>query len=363
VGPLCGSRRATLCRAITRGLAAAVLGGGALQAAAVRAARAASLAEPLALTASGRADEALPAAAAALDAALRAGRGQDAADACFLLAEVRMRLGERNAALALLRQVERIAAGIEDPGARGTTLARAHPLALRLGDPAAAFRYLSASRDAASLAARRALPPPPLPQEDELPAVFPLPAAAAPRLAVLPPPLAAHSQRAAVRSFQDRLRRDPEYLAALVHLKEFDEYHRSPGIGSLSVPEVHVPMPTTWRDDYRIIGRALGYYRFVLKLSRTLDDTFGLAVLYVNLTFLNDRTVPGLRVVYYVTKSAAIAEAASRIIALGTGGHSLDLAILALCKSAIDIIRHYDRRSRPASEASPVSAPRVRAGH
>ncbi|MBI4859022.1 MAG: hypothetical protein HY815_01925 [Candidatus Riflebacteria bacterium] len=160
-------------------------------------------------------------------------------------------------------------------------------------------------------------------------------------------PFGNFSQRASVELFNRRVREDPAYLDTLVRLKSFQEYHRSPGVQTLEYPGIHVDEPTTFDGESKRVKEAYKYYQFLMKLSRTWDDKFGLATIYVNLTFVRSIRHPAMEVVYYLTKAGAAAEAVSRIIRMSVTGWSMDLAILALNKVLIDVIERASRRREP----------------
>lgn len=163
-------------------------------------------------------------------------------------------------------------------------------------------------------------------------------------------PLGIYSYRSSMARFRARVKDDPEYLAGLTRLKSFRDDPATTIVGTLEEPGVHVDPHRFFKDDYKTVSEALGYYKFVLKLSNTLDDRFGLAVLYVNLTVLRTNDHPALQWLYGLTKTAAIVEASSRIFRMATSGTSMGLTILALDKSVIDVIRHFEHDARPSSE-------------
>ena len=163
-------------------------------------------------------------------------------------------------------------------------------------------------------------------------------------------PFGLYSQRSSVAAFRARVKNDPEYLAGLTHLKKFRDDPADTIVGTLEAPGVHVDPPRFFADDYRTLGQALSYYKFVLNLSDTIDDRFGLAVLYVNLTVLQSNDHPVLKWVYGATKGAAIVEAITRIVSFHVTGTPLDLTILALDKLVIDVIQRYEHPERKSSD-------------
>lgn len=246
-------------------------------------------------------------------------------------AEQRMGSGERAGVIALCARAMRAARAAGDHRLALAVARRAEALSWRLGNNRAAIAYVKLAEEEAA----RLPPPPPMP---EVPVVHPKREA----------PLGLYSYRSTMAQFRKRVKEDPEYLAQLKHLKEFRDDPARTIVGSLDEPGVHVETPRFLRDDYKMLSKAYAYYKLVVKFGRTVEDEFALAVLYVNMTFLKTEIHPALGIVYGLTKGAAIVEAANRIIDFSVTGTRMDLAILALSKSIIDVVRRHDRRDRSA---------------
>ena len=158
-----------------------------------------------------------------------------------------------------------------------------------------------------------------------------------------PTPLGMYSHRSTVAAFRKRVKEDPAFLADLTRLKTFRDDPTTTIVETLQEPGVPVEAIRRFKDDYKTITEALGYYKFALKLGRTVEDEFALATLYINMTVLRTNNHPALQWIYGATKTAAIVEAASRILAFNITGGTMDLTILALDKLIIDMVRKYDR--------------------
>lgn len=288
----------------------------------------------------GQADRALAPLFRVLENAAAESLLAEEAAAALLFARALARVGEARQALALLPRAMRQARAAGD-GRLALTVAReAALLSRRLGSNAHADAYVALAREEASKGkfeerGADAFDVGELPRPVRLPPEVPV---------IVRPetPLGMYSARSAMAAFRARIKNDPEFLAGLTHLKEFRDDPATSGIETLEYPGVPVEVARTFKDDYRTVSRALGYYKFALKLGKTLDDEFALATLYVNMTFLRTDDHPALRWVYGLTKAAAIAEAASRIIGFHATGGAMDLTILALDKLLIDVIRRYD---------------------
>jgi hypothetical protein len=259
-------------------------------------------------------------------------------------AEDKVRAGERKGVIALAAQAMRRARAAKDHRLALEVARGGEVLARRLGDNRAADAYVKlAAEEADALGLPGAVPLryelgelPPEPRMPPVPVVHPVREA----------PLGLYSHRSTIAEFRKRVKEDPEYLANLSRLKGFRDDPATTIVGSLEEPGVHVDAPRFLKDDYKLISKAYAYYKLVVKFGRTVDDEFGLAVLYVNMTFLKTEIHPVLGIVYGLTKTAAIVEATNRIIDFSVTGMRMDLAILALSKSIIDVVRRYDRRDR-----------------
>ena len=295
----------------------------------------------------GAADRALPVLAGALDTAAQGDLAREEAAAALLSARAEARLGAREAALKHLARAMRRARDASD-GKLALTIAREAALqARRLGadGPAMTYERLAAEEQAKGKFALRG---PEAFAVGELPRPLRLPPEI---VAYVPPPtpLGLYSHRAAVAAFRKRVKEDPAFLADLTRLKTFRDDPSTTIVESLQEPGVYVEPMRRFRDDYKTVSEALGYYKFALRLNSTLEDHFQLATLYVNMTFLRTSGHPVTEWIYGATKTAGIAEALTRVIGMHVTGAAMDLTMLALDKLLIDVIRHYSPSVRDAT--------------
>lgn len=307
----------------------------------------ATLREARGLIDAGAADRAIPLLASVLAAA--ADLPREEAAAALLTARAQARTGDRNAALKHLARAMRRARDSAD-GHLALSIAREAALtARRLGanDHAMAYERLAQeelSKGKFALKGAEAFAVGELPRPVKL-------TLEEPRYRPPPTPLGMHSYRATLAAFRKRVKEDPSYLADLTRLKGFRDDPATTLVETLQEPGVYVEPLRRFKDDYKIVSQALGYYKFALRLNDTLEDEFALATLYVNMTFLRTDGHPATEWIYGLTKTAAVVEATKRIISMSVTGNAMNLTILALDKLLIDVIRHYSRGARDQTTA------------
>lgn len=294
----------------------------------------ARLREARGLIDTGAADRALPVLAGALAEAAGADLPREEAAAALLTARAQAKIGDRNPALKNLARAMRRARDAQDGWLALSVAREAAQSAWKLGQNDHAMAY---ERIAAEEQARGKFGHPVKLTLTE------------PRYVPPPPPLGLYSARSTLAAFRKRVKEDPGYLADLTRLKGFRDDPATTLVETLQEPGVYVEPLRRFKDDYKTVSQALGYYKFALKLGDTLEDEFALATLYVNMTFLRTDGHPATEWIYGLTKTAGVVEAASRIIAMNVTGGAMDLTILALDKLLIDVIRHYSRGARDQS--------------
>ena len=282
----------------------------------------------------GQADRALAPLKSVLETAAAGDLAAEEASAALLTARAQVAFGGGPPALKNLARAMRRSRDAGDAALSYRVALEASALARRLGaDDQAMVYVLLAGEERAKLPRMKPLPPEPKRPD--------------------PPhelPFGIYSARSSIAAFRGRVKNDPEFLAGLKHLKEFRDDPAQTIVGSMDYPGVHVDQPRYFKDDYKTVSEALGYYKFVLRLGHTLSDEFALATLYVNMTVLRTNDHPALKIVYGATKGVALVEAATRIIGFHVTGGAMDLTILAFDKLVIDLIRKFEPNTKSVEQ-------------